>query len=452
MRKSARLISRWTVGFVALTVLLSVLAACSGSSSPEADREAVTLVPEPTGTTSPPGATATPGAAAVPVVAAQSPGANGSRSTSGSAASPPQTQSADGALSALADADYSDLLAAFEQALNSIYENVRPSVVYIRVPNPAASALQGLQGVPDELLWGAGSGFVWDDEGHIVTNHHVVEDLVGSPDEVTVIFADSTQATGQVIGSDPHSDLAVIKLRGDDWELQPVALGDSSAVRVGQLAVAIGAPFGQEFTLTSGIVSAVGRNISGQSQFTIPEVIQTDAAINPGNSGGPLLDRFGHVIGINTQIISRSGSFSGVGMAVPVNIAKRVVPPLIEDGKFDYPWVGVNIATVTSNYVDELELPEGTKGALIVAVVGDSPAARAGLRGSDSSIELDGVEYPSGGDIIMAVDSRETAGSSQLIAHLLYHSSPGDTVTLTVLRDGQREEIRVTLGQRPDLP
>ena len=231
-----------------------------------------------------------------------------------------------------------------------------------------------------------------------------------------------------------------------------MALGDSSAVRVGQLAVAIGAPFGQEFTLTSGIVSAVGRNISGQSQFTIPEVIQTDAAINPGNSGGPLLDRLGQVIGINTQIISRSGSFSGVGMAVPVNIAKRVVPPLIEDGKFDYPWVGVNIATVTSNYVEELELPEGTKGALIVAVVGDSPAARSGLRGSDSSIELDGVEYPSGGDIIMAVNSQEITGSSELIAHLLYHNSPSDTVTFTVLRDGQREEIRVTLGQRPDLP
>ena len=204
--------------------------------------------------------------------------------------------------------------------------------------------------------------------------------------------------------------------------------------------------------MTTGIISAVGRNISGQGQFTIPEVIQTDAAINPGNSGGPLLDRHGQVIGINTQIISRSGNFSGVGMAVPVNIAKRVVPPLIEDGEFDYPWLGVSISTVSSAYIEELDLPAGTTGALIVTVVDGSPADRAGLLGSDSSLELDGVEYRAGGDIIVAINTHLVSSSGDLIAHLLYHNRPRDEVTLTVLRDGQREEIEVTLGQRPNRP
>ena len=344
------------------------------------------------------------------------------------------------------------MLAAFEQVLNGIYESVVPSVVYIRVPRIDSSAFQGLQGVPDELLFAAGSGFVWDEEGHIVTNHHVIESVADGSEQVTVIFADAVQANGTVIGSDPHSDLAVIRLEDGDWDLHPAQMGDSSQVRVGQLTVAIGAPFGQEFTMTSGIVSAVGRNISGQGQFTIPEVIQTDSAINPGNSGGPLLDRLGQVIGVNTQIISRTGSFSGVGMAVPVNIAKRVVPPLISDGKFNYPWLGVSIATLQSAYVaEELDLPEGTKGALVITVVNDSPAQQAGIRGSDDIVELDGVEYPAGGDIIVAINDHVVTGSDSLIAHLLYHNMPGDTVILTILRDGQREAIQVTLDQRPTI-
>lgn len=452
MRKSGCLFSRWFCVVLALAVLAGVLAACGDSSPDEGGRESVTLAPEPTSTIFPAEATATQEASALPVVAGQVPttGVSGNEANGPADQSPVQQDGGDS--SAVAESDAQLVLAAFEKVLNDIYESVLPSVVYIRVPNPATSALQGMQGVPDELLWGAGSGFVWDEEGHIVTNHHVVENLVGGSGEVTVIFADSTRATGRVVGSDPHSDIAVIKLQGDNWQLQPVTLGDSSTVKAGQLTVAIGAPFGQEFTMTSGIVSAVGRNISGQSQFTIPEVIQTDAAINPGNSGGPLLDRLGQVIGINTQIISRSGSFSGVGMAVPVNIAKRVVAPLIEDGEFNYPWLGVSISTVTSNYVMELDLPGGTTGAIIVAVVEGSPADRAGLRGSDSSRELDGVPYPVGGDIITAVNSHQVTGSSELIAHLLYHNSPRDEITLTVLRDGQQEEIEVTLGQRPTGP
>ena len=452
MRKSACLFSRWFAALLALAVLVGVLAACGDSSPAEDDRESVTIAPEPTSTVFPAEATATPGASAMPVVAAQAPGSGENGSTSNGETSRLPEQQGNGIQSAAVSSDAIVLLLAFEEVLSEIYESTLPSVVFIRVPNPAAASLQRFQNVPDELLWGAGSGFVWDEEGHIVTNHHVVEGVVGTSEEVTVIFADSTRATGRVIGSDPHSDLAVIKLREGERDLQPVTLADSSAVRVGQFAVAIGAPFGQEFTMTSGIVSAVGRNISGQGQFTIPEVIQTDAAINPGNSGGPLLDRHGQVIGINTQIISRSGNFSGVGMAVPVNIAKRVVPPLIEDGEFDYPWLGVSISTVSSRYLEELGHPVGTTGALIVTVVEGSPADRAGLLGSDSFLEVDGVEYQAGGDIVVAINTHQVSGSSDLIAHLLYHNRPRDEVTLTVLRDGQREEIEVTLGQRPSRP
>ena len=341
------------------------------------------------------------------------------------------------------------IVEAWEDVLHDIYRGTLPSVVYIRYPNPAASALRGMPGVPEELIWGAGSGFVWDEQGHIVTNHHVVEDVIGVTNEVTVTFPDSTQASATVVGSDPYSDLAVLKLEDDGWDMLPATLGDSDEVRVGQMAVAIGAPFGQEFTMTSGIISGVGRVIRGEGQFTVPRVIQTDAAINPGNSGGPLLDHHGRVIGINTQILSRTGDFSGVGMAVPVNLAARIVPHLIDDGEFRYPWLGVSISTVTASYAAGLELPEGTRGALINAVADGSPAESAGLRGSDSTISVNGVDYAAGGDIVLAIDSRGVDSSNDLIAHLTYHYTPGDSAIFTVLRDGERQEIEVALGQRP---
>ena len=446
MSMSSAFTRKWALPFLTLAILLGAIAACGNSSQPEADPQgrsatdnSVSISPSPTETSPPP--TNTPAATSIAASSVES-----------SATTAPLTAPAAVPTvvpTATSDADANLLLAAFEEILSGIYESVVPSVVYIRVPTAANSSLGRTQGVPEEFLWSAGSGFVWDREGHIVTNHHVVEEVIGREDAVTVIFADSTQARGTVVGSDPHSDLAVIKLEETDLDLKPVALGDSTQVKVGQLTVAIGAPFGQEFTMTSGIVSAVGRNISGQSQFTIPEAIQTDSAINPGNSGGPLLDRNGQVIGINTRIISRSGSFSGVGMAVPINIAKRVVPPLISDGEFDYPWLGVSIASVTDLYVDKMDLPERTRGALIITTVEGSPADRAGLRDSDSTIEIDGAPYPAGGDIVIAIGPHDVSNSSELISHLTYHNSPGDTVTLTVLRDGQLEEIEVTLGQRP---
>ena len=442
-----------------LGALVASMAACSDSAPPppEGGSESALLqdaVADKPVSSEGNGGTASespqPAAAVVPVVSTTTSGHEGRAQSRINPAEPATTPG-----EPASDADSitpGQIVAAFEEVLYGIYEKALPAVVYIRVPTLASEAFRGMQGLPDSLLWSAGSGFVWDGEGHIVTNHHVVEDVIGMSRPVTVVFADSTEAKGTVVGSDPHSDIAVIKLEDGDWDLQPATLGDSDAVRVGQLAVAIGAPFGQEFTMTSGIVSAVGRNITGQAQFSIPEVIQTDSAINPGNSGGPLLDRLGQVIGINTQIISNTGNFSGVGMAVPVNIAKRVVPPLIEDGEFNYPWLGVRIATVDAAYAEALELPEGSRGALIVSVVEDSPADKAGLRESESAIEVDGVEFPAGGDVITAIGPHEVTRSSELIAHLTYHNSPGDTVTFTLLRNGEQKEIEVTLGKRPESP
>ena len=459
MRISSALPLRWTVAFLMLAFLLGAAAACNNPSPSELERQdsprsanGVTIAPQPTETSPPARTTPAPVSVATSSSETTTSAISATEKAPASPVGSTATPENEPEQVAASEASASLMLAAFERVLSGIYEDVVPSVVYIRVPTSANNSLRRMQGVPDEFLWNAGSGFVWDDQGHILTNHHVVEEVSGRRNAVTVIFADSTQVKGTVVGSDPHSDLAVIKLEETDLDLKPVVLGDSSKVKVGQLTVAIGAPFGQEFTMTSGIVSGVGRNISGQTQFTIPEAIQTDSAINPGNSGGPLLDRNGQVIGINTRIISRSGSFSGVGMAVPINIAKRVVPPLISDGVFDYPWLGVNIGTVSDLYIEEMDLPDGIRGALIIATVEGSPADKAGLKGSDSTVEIEGAPYPAGGDIILAIGPHEVADSSELIAHLTYNNSPGDTIILTVLRDGQREEIDVTLGQRPNSP
>ena len=455
MEKPAVLILRKAVALLLLSIMVAVLAACSGAAGDpktelaQAQGSDAADGPQTEANGAALGESSLSVAAVVPVGSTAAPGTGGLGQQPVNPESSPAALTPSGALPASAAIAPEQIVAAFEDVLHGIYENALSSVVYIRVRNPDGEELLRMQGFPEELLWSAGSGFVWDDEGHIVTNHHVVDGVIGGTNEVTVIFADSTQATGTIVGGDPHSDLAVIKLEEGDWELRPVTLGDSSAVKVGQLAVAIGAPFGQEFTVTSGIVSAVGRNINGGGRFTVPEVIQTDSAINPGNSGGPLLDRLGQVIGINTQIISSTGNYSGVGMAVPINIARRVVPSLIADGEFNYPWIGISIRTVDPAYAEELELPEGSRGALIGTLVYGSPADKAGLLASESTVAINGVDYPAGGDIIIAIGPHEVAGSSELIALLTYQNSPGDTVTFTVLRNGERKEIEVTLGERP---
>ena len=360
-----------------------------------------------------------------------------------------QGDSTDLLIDGIGGLDPAAVVAAYEQVLGDIYTAALPSVVLIRVSKNlgASQEMPAIPGLPDDFFQhSGGSGFVWDNEGHIVTNHHVVSDA----DRVTVILPDRTEMEAKVLGTDPDSDLAVIKVQDTDGVMVPVTLGDSDQVNVGQVAVALGNPFGQQFSITSGIISGVGRTIrSGHSPFSIPEVLQTDAPINPGNSGGPLLDRNGHVIGVNTQIISRSGSNSGIGFAVPINIAKQVIPALLEKGHFQYSWLGISGSSIIPDIAEAMGLPGGTLGALVIEVVPDSPAAKAGLRGSDRTMLLEGLEIPVGGDIVVAIDGNPVDGIDDIIAYLVGNTRPDQEIVLEVLRDGGREEIKVTLGTRP---
>jgi 2-alkenal reductase len=297
---------------------------------------------------------------------------------------------------------------------------------------------------------GLGSGFVWDTNGHIITNYHVVENAT----DIEVVFSDETTTPAELLGIDPDLDLAVIKVDRPAQDLQPVTPGDSDDLQVGQIAIAIGNPFGQQFTMTGGIISAVGRVIrSGYTPYSIPEIIQTDAPINPGNSGGPLLNRQGEVIGINSQIISRSGSSAGIGFAIPINLAQQVIPTLIKGEAVEHAWLGITGTTLTAEVVDFMELPADTAGALVIDVVQDSPADKAGLRGSDKTLKTNGNEYQLGGDVITAVNDQPVEDMDELVAYLLEEIQPGDEVTLAVLHpDGDTETIEVTLEARPAMP
>jgi 2-alkenal reductase len=337
-----------------------------------------------------------------------------------------------------------------EKVLINIYQRVNPAVVYIAVTVASTDNQNGGTGT--------GSGFVIDKQGHIVTNNHVVE----SASQVDVDFADGTTARARIVGRDPYADLAVIQVDVPADKLVPVELGDSSNLQPGQKVIAIGNPFGLAGTMTSGIISAIGRTLpEGNSQsgsFINPEIIQTDAAINPGNSGGPLLDSRGRVIGVNTAIRSTSGgisgqpSNSGIGFAVPVNTVKRVAPELIANGSIRYPYLGItsrdglNLAALG----DQLNA-KVTQGVLVFEVVPNGPAARAGLRGGSAqrTVDVQGVPVPLGGDIITAFNGEPVKDYTDLISKLTASSKPGDTATLTIIRDGKQQEVKLTVGERP---
>lgn len=358
-----------------------------------------------------------------------------------------------------------DVLASYEDALSQLYQATVPSVVSIRVtqkiesdssmshpfgfnhPDIPGQQQQDPQSPHEFFNRGLGTGFVWDTEGHIVTNNHVVADA----SDVEVIFEDGTMAKAKVLGTDPNADLAVIKVDVPASELKPVTLGDSDQVKVGQLTIAIGNPFGQEFTMTSGIVSAVGRTIrSGNSAFSIPKAIQTDASINPGNSGGPLLDRSGAVIGINSQILSETGVNNGIGFAMPINTAKQVVPTLIKGQNYQYSWLGISGGTLTMEVNDLMKLPQGSQGVLVIDVSKDGPADKGGLVGSDKTMTVAGEDYQLGGDVITAINGQPIKAMDELIGYLLEKTKPGDTVKLDVIRSGGKQEtVDVTLGTRP---
>ena len=346
---------------------------------------------------------------------------------------------------------------AEERVASDVYRNVSPSVVFIRVVSqPTASGSQqrpqvpGLPQLPNLPPTGpteaSGSGFVIDTDGHIVTNNHVVD----GADKVEVRFIDGTTVRATVVGTDPDSDLAVVKVDVNASLLKPVELGDSSALVVGQQVFALGNPFGQMWSMTSGIVSAVGRTIqSGNSRYSIPEVIQTDASINPGNSGGPLLDKHGRVIGVDTMIISDNRSSSGVGFAVPVNIVKKVAPALIKDGKYTYAYLGLSGGSLTPDVATAMNLSADQRGVLVSQVVKGGPSDKAGVLGSTKQVEIDGSQVNVGGDVIVSVDGNGVTGMDGVIDYLFTSKRPGDKITLTVLRDGQQKDIVVTLAERP---
>jgi S1-C subfamily serine protease len=294
---------------------------------------------------------------------------------------------------------------------------------------------------------GVGSGFVYDNLGHIITNAHVV----GNANKAIVTFLDGSQYTAEMIGKDKFTDIAVIKVNEKPRLLHPLQMGDSSLLQVGEQVAAIGNPFGLSGSMTSGIVSQIGRLLPSQDTgFSIPDVIQTDAAINPGNSGGPLLNMNGYVIGINTAIQSMSGEFSGIGFAVPSNTVTKIVPVLIDKGKYTHPWIGITGQDIGPELAKVLDLKQA-KGFLVITVVDGSPADIAGLKGVTYTQIIDGKEYPADGDIIISVDDKEVRKISDILIHLQREKSVGDEMVLGIIRDGEFMHISLELVERPDL-
>jgi S1-C subfamily serine protease len=318
-----------------------------------------------------------------------------------------------------------------EQLVIDVYARVGPAVVCITAPQRFGECI--------------GSGFVVDREGTVVTNNHVAEAAA----ELLVTLADEHTVPAEVVGTDPGSDLAVLKIDVPAEDLTVVELGESATLQVGQRAIAIGNPFGLERTVTTGVISSLGRTLSrNDSDFQIAEVIQTDAAINPGNSGGPLLDSQGRVIGVNTAIASTSGVNSGVGFAVPVDILKRVVPELIANGQYRHPWIGVTGRTISPEMVEAADLPVET-GVLIFEVEAGSPAEKAGIRGGSQQVQISGVPMMIGGDIVVAIDGVAVKRFDDVVNYLAGNTSVGDEVTLTVVRDGREVEVTMVLEERP---
>ena len=313
-------------------------------------------------------------------------------------------------------------------SITLIYEQVKCSVVLIKSTLPQGTA--------------TGSGFIYDTEGRIVTNDHVVD----GANSITVTFINGTILSATVVGADPYSDIAVIKVDAPTALLKPLKLGNSSALKVGETVLAIGNPYGLADTLTTGIVSALGREMDSASGYPIVDVIQTDAAINPGNSGGPLLNMRGKVIGINTAIVSQSST--GIGFAVPSNTIARELPSLISTGKYDQVYIGIQGTDVTPGIISAMGLPEGTHGTLLTSITRGSPADVASLKGGTRYVNVDGVYTPLGGDVITAADGLEMKGLYDLIIYMQRNKRPGDVIALTIIRGGAEMVVSVTLGTR----
>jgi S1-C subfamily serine protease len=322
-------------------------------------------------------------------------------------------------------------------SVNEIYRRAYKGVVELTVTsNQGATPFGGTN-----TQRAQGSGWVYDTNGNIVTNEHVVDGATS----VSVQFWNGATYKATVVGTDPSTDLAVVHVNAPSSLLVPLTVGDSDSVAVGDGAVAIGSPFGLEETVTSGIISALHRQIDAPNNFTISNAIQTDAAINHGNSGGPLLDMHGHVIGVNAQIQSDSGGNEGVGFAIPSNTVKSVATQLIGSGKVEHAFLGVSSVTIPASVAQQLNL---AAGAEVATVRSGTPAAKAGFRAATGTRTVNGQDYPTGGDVITALDGKKIASVNALIAAVNAHK-PGDTVSITYVRAGQSHTIRVTLANRP---
>jgi len=329
--------------------------------------------------------------------------------------------------------DETSFFAKKNLTLIELFEKSEEGVVKIKVERISSQGDTG----------GVGSGFVYDNLGHIITNAHVVD----GANKATVTFLDGSQYNAEIIGKDKFTDIAVIKVSEKPRLLHPLEIG----LQVGEQVAAIGNPFGLSGSMTSGIVSQIGRLIAAQdSGFSIPDVIQTDAAINPGNSGGPLLNMRGQVIGINTAIQSISGEFVGIGFAVPSNTVSKIVPTLIEEGKYPHPWIGISGKDIDPDLARVLDLKQA-KGFLVITVVDGSPADKAGLKGMSQTQIINGEEYPADGDIIIWVDDKEVRKISDILIHLQREKSVGDEMVLGILRDGDFMHLTLKLVERPDL-
>jgi len=345
--------------------------------------------------------------------------------------------------------------ASLQDAYEAIYQAVNPSVVTIEISSRLSNTSFGRPGQQSQVVPTAeGSGFIWDSAGHIVTNNHVVD----GADKIQVIFSDGSTYTARLVGADANSDLAVIQVSDAPSSLlKPIRVGDSTQVKVGQLVAAIGNPYGLSNTMTTGIVSAIGRAIpatasNGQDglgntpSFSIPDVIQTDAAINPGNSGGALVDLDGALIGVPSQIESGSGSNSGVGFAIPSATVSQVVPQLISAGKVERSYLGITGGTLTPDIASALKLKAGQQCILIASVVAGAPADKAGLKAA--AFDENG-NPTAAGDIITGIDGKPVARFEDLLSYLYGSTHPGQAVTLDVLRDGKELQVAVTLGTQP---
>ncbi len=330
--------------------------------------------------------------------------------------------------------------------VNQIYQRDGQGVAFIQAEQPArpASPLDPFGGSGGGLA--TGSGFLIDTEGHVLTNNHVVS----GAKKIAVKLGDSeTTYDAQVIGTDPATDLALLKVDAPADQLHPLALGDSSQIQVGDPVVAIGNPFGLDRTVTSGIVSALQRQIQAPNGFAISNVVQTDAAINPGNSGGPLIDAAGQVIGINSQIETGGGGSGnvGIGFAIPINTARDVVTQLETSGEVKHAFLGITGATIDSTLASAVNLPVDS-GVLVQDVVKGGPADAAGIRGGNTSATIDGASLNLGGDIITRIDSRKITTMDEVVS-IVNGASPGDTLDVTFLRAGSTRTATVTLGDRP---